>query len=118
MTHPGDTKHFVENNTPEIVTRQMLRDQERIKELEEVYGDFCKCSSLATRLDSMYPEFPGSFTGTVSERLVRSSQALVDDLEKAKAEITHLRDGMKQLRNFTSLNPEQINTIDDFLGAK
>lgn len=52
------------------------RAEAQIEDLLTIKDDFCKCFDLAMRLDSQNPEQPGSFTGTVSERLVRSVAAL------------------------------------------
>jgi hypothetical protein len=57
------------------------RAEAQIEDLLTIKDDFCKCFDLAMRLDSQNPEQPGSFTGTVSERLVRSVAALEERYE-------------------------------------
>jgi hypothetical protein len=52
------------------------RAEEQIEDLLTIKDDFCKCFDLALRLDSQNPEQARSFTGTVSERLVRSVEAM------------------------------------------
>lgn len=53
---------------------------ERLKAEQETLKDFWqemkKLSSLALKLDSMNPEIPGAFTGTVSDRIKRQLVAL------------------------------------------
>ena len=60
--------------------------------IEDIYTDFVKCEILATRLASHFPEEPGVWVGTVSERLNR----LVELLQKQTAQLqrqvqTHIK---------------------------
>lgn len=41
------------------------------QDVKEILRDFRRCFDVAQHLDSMYPELPGAFSGTVSERLER-----------------------------------------------
>ena len=75
------------------------RAEAQIEDLLVIKDDFCKCFDLAMRLDSQNPEQPGSFTGTVSERLVRSVAAL-------EARNTDLEDVLSDL----------LSTIPDYKG--
>lgn len=75
------------------------RAEAQIEDLLTIKDDFCKCFDLAMRLDSQNPEQPGSFTGTVSERLVRSVAAL-------GARNTDLEDALSDL----------LSTIPDYKG--
>lgn len=57
---------------------------------QAVYEDYCKCSDLALRMDSLDPTAEGAFTGTVSERLQRSFERLLDRALKAEREIERI----------------------------
>jgi hypothetical protein len=63
----------------------------------EVYEDFYKCYDLATHAASYWPEAPGVWTGTVSERLARLFQLEHLAREEAEIELAKLR-AMAELR--------------------
>lgn len=44
--------------------------------------DFQRCFDIAQRLDSMYPDMPGAFSGTVSERLSRHADRIAKEKEQ------------------------------------
>lgn len=55
----------------------MMSKSRTVEEIEAIVDDFLKCAEVAHRLDSLYPEMPGAFTGTVSERLNRHLQRII-----------------------------------------
>lgn len=51
--------------------------QAELVELSEIREDFCQCDKEARHLATMFPDTPGIWTGTVSERLAIGIQALM-----------------------------------------
>jgi hypothetical protein len=93
-----DEKHFVEmipvgwrpvSKWPDLVKVASDLDHTHVHWVTNdqaalVREDFGKCFDLAQRMDMMYPEVPGSFTGTVSERLTRSFERLSANLAETR----------------------------------
>ena len=44
---------------------------------DEIVEDFRKCFDVVQRMDSLYPDMPGAFTGSVSVRLERHLQRML-----------------------------------------
>ena len=51
-------------------------EKEMLKEVEELLEELEKCFNIAQRLDALYPELDGAFSGTPSERIKRRLYAL------------------------------------------
>ena len=60
------------------------------EEYEEIRADFCKCSDVALKMNSLYPDEPRAFTGTVSEQLMRGFCKMQEDLKKKDETIRRL----------------------------
>jgi hypothetical protein len=69
---PFSIREF-QDGTKTKIQWQLLQEKwlDILDEQEAIKDDFRKCFDVAQSLDSMYPEMPGAFTGTVSERLYR-----------------------------------------------
>lgn len=79
---PGE----VNKNELGVIYREAFSvpDSEARKQAEEVFEDFQKLAEIAILLDSMNPQLPGAFTGTVSERIRRQlvARGLIVSLTK------------------------------------
>jgi hypothetical protein len=62
---------------------------------EAIYEDFCKCYDLAMLASSYWPELPGSFGGTVSERLSVTLTAEHNAREAAEERSKALEDALR-----------------------
>lgn len=61
-----------------LVNAALVEDVKAVDNAAELLAEVRACDALAQRLDSCYPDIPGSFTGTPSERIRRQLAYLPD----------------------------------------
>lgn len=61
-----------------LVNAALAEDVKAADNAAELLAEVRACDALAQRLDSRYPDVPGSFTGTPSERIRRQLAQLPD----------------------------------------
>lgn len=68
-----------------------------LDEVDAVYADFAKCSNLILPLCGMFPDTPGIWTGTVSERLAVVLSVLEGRISHLEIEVSSLEDDVTAL---------------------
>lgn len=90
------TRFAPESNEMLLFTKDAML---ALDEVDAVYADFTKCSNLILPLCGMFPDTPGIWTGTVSERLAVVLSVLEGRISHLETEVSCLEDDVTNLED-------------------
>lgn len=85
------TRFDPESNEMLLFTKEAMV---ALDEVDAVYADFTKCSDLILPLCGMFPDTPGIWNGTVSERLAIVLSVLEGRISHLETEVSSLEDAL------------------------